>query len=87
MANPFAGHSASLSGPAIDHYAVVPHDSTNFTTPFRALHIGTGGDVSVVSPAGNAVTYRNLPNGARLDAMGVRVNSTGTTATDIVAMV
>lgn len=51
-----------------------------------ALFIGTGGDVSVVDAEGNQTVFKNLPNAYILSVQTLRVRSTGTTATDIVAL-
>lgn len=79
--------SAQLSWePGARHYAVTPHDSTDFTASFRALYIGTGGDVVIVDMNSTAVTYKNVPAGTVIPMRGRRVNSTSTTATDIVGI-
>ena len=76
-------------GPAINFAAVTPHNSTDFA-PARALYVGVGGDVAAVSRdltgAETAVVFKNVPSGTILPVRCRRVNSTGTTATDIVAL-
>ena len=74
-----------LSAPAATCAAVTPHDSTNFTNTARALYIGGTGDVVVVDTAGTATTFTAVPVGI-LPVQCIRVNSTDTTATDIVAL-
>lgn len=69
-----------------DFVAVVPSDSVNLTTRAVALFIGTGGDVVILNKAGNPITFKNVPDGSYLDCQTNRVNATGTTATDIVAL-
>lgn len=66
--------------------AVTPSDATNFAA-CRALYVGTGGNVVVVFDESNAaVTFVNVPSGAVLPVQAKRVNSTSTTASNIVAL-
>lgn len=50
------------------------------------LFIGVGGDVTILNSVGNPITFKNLASGSYLDCQTTRVNATGTTATDIVAL-
>lgn len=71
------------------HKAVTPSDTDNITPNPRALYIGTGGtgiDVAVADVDGTVVVYKNVPSGFYVLVQAIRVNSTGTTATDIVAL-
>lgn len=78
-----------MTAPASNHYAIVPDNSTNFAAPFRGIYVGVSapGDIVIVSPSGVAVTYVAVPQGKILPVQGVRVNSTGTTASSLVALV
>ena len=70
--------------------------STNLKS--SCLYIGTGGDVKVIlagvtgasgsglPTAGEAVTFKNVPDGSFLPVIVDYVLSTGTTASDIVAL-
>lgn len=53
--------------------------------PCRAIYIGVAGDVVIVGDDGAAVTFKAMPVGVHQLAV-VRVNSTSTTATDMVAI-
>ena len=67
--------------------AVTKSDTTNIPDgPCDALWVGVGGDVAILPPSGAAVTFKNVPSGFLLLAQAKRVNSTYTTATDIVAL-
>lgn len=72
--------------PAVDAFAVTPHDSTNFTNNAQALYVGTGGDIVLETLYGNEITFANVPSGFILPIACVRVNSTSTTASDIVGL-
>lgn len=71
------------SGPAKRAVAVTPSNSTSFAE-CRALYVGVSGDVTAVVN-GTAVLFTAVPVGI-LPVYCTRVNSTGTTATDIVAL-
>jgi hypothetical protein len=65
---------------------VTPSDSTVLPEDVRCLYVGTGGDVAVVDAFGNDVTFSSVPSGMLLPVQVVKVKSTGTTASNIVAM-
>lgn len=71
---------------ASTYSAVTPSDSTNFSEPCRALYIGGAGTVVAVNTAGSAVTFAGALAGTILPIQAIRVNSTSTTATNIVAL-
>lgn len=75
------------SGPAQNAAAVTPHDSTNLARATRALYVGGAGDVSVeMEGAGSDIVFDSVAAGTILPICVVRVNATGTTATNIVAL-
>ena len=80
--------------PAIRFTAVVPSD-TEGAGDFskrqeewpRAIYVGVAGDVCLVSTAGiTPVIFKNCPAGLIIPAICRRVNATGTTATNLVAL-
>lgn len=54
--------------------------------PARALYVGGAGDVVAINENGVAVKFAGVPAGSVLPIATTRVNSTNTTATDIVAL-
>ena len=66
--------------------AVTPSDSVDLTTNARALYIGGTGAVKVTTVAGDAVTFSAAQAGSILPIAVRRVWSTGTTATNILAL-
>lgn len=74
------------SNPAESAVAVTPSDTTAFGTLCRALFVGGAGNVSLVMSDGSAIVFYGLNAGTILPVRGTRVNSTGTTATNIVAL-
>lgn len=73
-------------GPAAGFVAVTPHNSTNIVGDVVALYVGTTGNVAAVTIGGAAVTFVGVPAGAILPIQAIRVNSTNTTASNIVAL-
>lgn len=66
--------------------AVTPNDSTDLTVIARALYIGGAGDVKIDAADGSTVTFSGVFAGSILPVRAARVYSTGTTATNIVAI-
>ncbi len=64
--------------------ACTPSDTVNATVPFRALWVGSTGNVAVVFSNDAVVTFVGVPSGFILPVSGRRVNATNTTATSIV---
>lgn len=67
-----------------DGYAVTPHD-TNIQR-FRALWVGGAGNVKLRTVDGSDVTFTGVTQDSYLWVKGDIVYSTGTTATNIVAL-
>lgn len=73
--------------PANSAEVVTPHDTTTLAKVSRALYVGVGGDVTVqMYGTGTAILFKNVPTGTLLPIRITRVNSTGTTATNMVAI-
>lgn len=68
---------------AANAVAVTPSNSTVLS--FLALYIGTTGDVAIVSANGQTVTFSSVAVGF-FPVAGTKVLSTGTTASNIVAL-
>lgn len=66
--------------------AVTPSDVTNLSAPTRALYIGSAaGTLSVEMYGGGTVVFTAVPIGI-LPIQVTRVNATGTSSTNIVAL-
>jgi hypothetical protein len=76
-----------IAAPSGDFVAVTPADGSDLPNgPCRAIYVGTAGALSVVGALDSApVTFDNLPVGVWPFRV-VRVRSTGTTASGIVAL-
>lgn len=76
----------TITAPGLDYAAITTSDTTNFNVYTRAIYVGVGGDVVAVNSHNVATTFKNVPTGAILPIMALRVNTTSTTATNLVAI-
>lgn len=87
MPDKFQSFSDVVSAPARDLAAVTPHDSNALVDIPKALYVGTGGTIVARGVDDSVdVTLKNVPSGAILPIRVQYVRATGTTATDIVAL-
>lgn len=76
-----------MDHPAYNAEVVTPDNTTELTNVSRALYVGVGGDVSVqMAVTGTAIVFKNVPTGTILPIRIRRVNSTATTATNMVSL-
>ena len=85
MPDLFEDRSSGLESPGYFSAEITPSDSTDLSVDARALYVGTGGDVRLLTSGGNTVTFRNVSAGI-LPIRVRRVYAVGTTATDLVAV-
>ena len=77
------GNPRTINGLA----AVTPNNSADLPEgTCRGIYVGVSGDLAVVSESGSEVTLTALAAGVLHPISITRVKSTGTTATDIVAL-
>jgi hypothetical protein len=84
--NPYGGREQGLSAPPGHAEAVTPSDTVDLDFEARGLYVGGAGDVKVVMLSGAAVTFKSVPVGTTLAVRFTRVDATGTTATQLVAL-
>lgn len=67
--------------------AVTPDDNTDLVSSTRGVYVGGTGDISVIMEAGGSpVLFSGVLAGSILPIRCLRVRSTGTTATALVAL-
>lgn len=76
----------AIDAPARYYAAITPHDSTDMTNYCRAIYVGGAGNLVAVSIEGDVVTFTGVVAGSILPIRAKRVNSTNTTATNLVAL-
>lgn len=85
--DPFKMSVDSPSAPAETCFAVIPNDNTDLPRATKAIYIGQGGDIAVLSVRSEVpVVFRNVPSGAILDVRVQAVRATGTTADHIIGL-
>lgn len=67
-------------------FSITPSDTVNFTDPCSAIYVGGAGNIVIVSDSGDVITLLAVPVGTILPIAATRVNSTSTTATNLVAL-
>jgi hypothetical protein len=87
MADEFDKYQTGLDSPAPSAEEVTPSDSVNLDNTSRGLFVGVAGNVSVeMAETGTAIVFTGVLAGSILPIRIIRVNSTGTTATDMVSL-
>ena len=87
MTDRFENMSTGLTAPALDAFAITPDDNSDLLEVARALYVGGGGDVALITKEGNSVTFVGVSAGQILPVRVKRALLTGTTATNIVGLV
>ena len=82
----YATFQANLEAPYERGEAATPHDTNELTLASRAIYVGGAGALALVLVSGDAVTLSGVPAGTMLRVRAKQVKSTGTTATNIVAL-
>ncbi|WOF74147.1 hypothetical protein QMT40_001794 [Parvibaculaceae bacterium PLY_AMNH_Bact1] len=87
MADRFEHLSPELSDPSSDYFDITPSDGTDFDQVTRGVYVGGSGDLAAVRKDDNTVVvFHGVLAGTLLPIRAKRINSTGTTATDIVGL-
>jgi hypothetical protein len=82
-----AGGESQMDHPARNAEVVTPSDVTELVYESRALYVGVGGNISVqMAGTGTAIVFTGVPAGTILPIRIARVNSTSTTATNMVSL-
>lgn len=86
MVDKFAAYSSGLDSPASDVFPIAPDDDNDLAVATRAIRADTGGDVVLITMAGNERTCK-FADGETRTVRATRVKATGTTATGLEGMV
>lgn len=86
MADAIFNRSNTLEGPAWNAAAVTAANADLARIPTTGIWVGGAGNLTVQMAGGGTVTFTGVPAGTLLPIRVDRVNSTGTTATAIVAL-
>lgn len=78
---------SNILAPALNFTGITPTNSVAFSFGLtRGLYVGVGGDITIYDADGTGVLFKNVPTGSTLPVRAGGVASTGTAATDIVAL-
>lgn len=80
------GTNRNLRNPGQNGEVVTPHNTNEFVKVSRAIYVGTGGNVNLVTRDGTTLLFSNVQDGTVLPIRARQVRATGTTATDIIAI-
>ena len=83
---PLARDVRDTSTAAIGGVVVTPHDSTNFAYETVGVFVGGAGNVTAVMRDGTVLLFTGVVAGTILPIRCQRINSTGTTATNMTAL-
>lgn len=72
--------------PAFDAFAITPHDSNNLAIAARAVYVGGAGNIKLLTLASASVEFIGIPAGTILPVQCIRIFSTSTTASALVAL-
>lgn len=84
--NPFESHAPGLVGPGSDAFLVTPSNTADLPRIARALQVWGSGTLSFVTVDGTTLSISHPGGGVPLLVGVRRVRSTGTTATQIMAI-
>lgn len=82
----YAGTNFGVNGPYTAGETVTPHDTNEFANAATAIWVGTTGNAAVVLLDGTVLQFNSIPAGTLLRIACKRVNSTNTTASNMVAL-
>ncbi|PHR59883.1 MAG: hypothetical protein COA47_08860 [Robiginitomaculum sp.] len=87
MTDRFENTHTGLDSPAAHAFAIVPDDANDLPEVTRALFVGIGGDITVITKSGSEVLFSGLASGDILPVRTLRIKATGTSAGNIVGLV
>ncbi len=77
----------NASDPANGAATITPNNSTDLPIYTRGIYVGVGGHITVdLTDTGTNIQFLSVPQGTILPVQAKRVYSTGTTATNLVAL-
>lgn len=80
------GRTSEQSAPASRAFAITPADGANLTNNIRAIYVGGAGNLKIDTVGGDTVTLTGVLVGVVYWIRAKKVNSTGTTATNLIGL-
>lgn len=82
----FQSNGTGMTSPCTSAEAVTPSDTVDLTNVSRAIWVGTAGNVSLITKAGQTVTFVGVQAGTLLPIRASRIRATSTTASNMLAL-
>lgn len=79
--------ASNNTSPGFDATAIVPSNTVNNPIIYRAVWVGSAGDVSLVTAAGNTAIFYAATAGSIIPVQCARVNVLNTTASLLVGII
>ena len=87
MAGNISGYNGSEKiNSSMKSFDITKSDTTDFAFLTRGIYVGGSGTVVVVNADDSTCTYTSVPAGTLLPVVARRVNSSSTTATNMVGL-
>ncbi|MBB5411914.1 hypothetical protein HDG34_005880 [Paraburkholderia sp. HC6.4b] len=83
----FSNLRPMLDSPARNFFLIEPSDSEQLPERPRAIRVGIAGDVAVIGDHGVEVLFENCYAGEVLPIRPIQIKASGTTASNLVALV
>lgn len=74
------------TAPYLSGQSVTPHDTNELNAICRGIYVGGAGNVTIVTPSGDTLTFTAVPVGTILPVYARIIKATGTTATNLLAL-
>lgn len=78
---------SSLTGPGDDAFSISTSDTVDLPNITRAIYVGSGGDINLITKGGTTLVFTAVPTGAILPVRVSRVKATSTTASGLVGLI
>jgi hypothetical protein len=75
-----------LQNTASEGFTITPSDTVSLKQTANAIYVGVAGDVALVTAGGSSLTFVGVLAGSILPIKARSVLSTGTTATNLIAL-
>ena len=87
MSDEFSGWKKAIGAPSDKAEAITPSDTLDLTNATRGIYVGGSGDITcIMASDSSSVTFSSVNTGSILPIRVKRVESTGTTATNLIAL-
>jgi len=87
MTDNYNTYKPGLTSPANKAFTITPNDVSELEEVTRALYVGSSGDISLIMKSGQTIIFSGVSAGSILPIRVSHINSTNTTASNIIGLV